>query len=378
MKEDSLWFQNNPLATGLQAIFVFRFQNSRGATVCYDGWIFSSIGIHFMASRYPKSKIRIGVSSCLLGEKVRWDGGHKRDRTLIVQLGRLFEWVPTCPEVEIGMGIPRESVQLTGNLKSPRMVGTDTETDWTARMHRYSKKRSIELAAMGVCGYLFKSRSPSCGIAGIPVRSQNGTIANRGRGLLADLFMQKNPLVPVEDEERLQDAPVRENFITRVFAYHRLTVLLSGRLSHRKLLEFHTTYQFLLLSHSRKHYDALEKMLLGAGPIQLKHFCLTVPLTSPARVLKSPAAVRRLMRRYAETFMQALTYQPTVRKNADALKHMLRFFGKPLTEAERKRVVEGIEGYCNGSTTLTKVVTLIKRYARKYKIDTLAGQTLFS
>ena len=305
-----------------------------------------------MALRNPEPRIKVGVSSCLLGEKVRWDGDHKRDETIKKLLGKFFEWVPTCPEVEVGMGIPRETVQLQGDPKAPRMVGTTTGTDWTTRMNRYSKRRSDELVKLGVCGYIFKSRSPSCGISGIPVIVKNGKIQNNGRGLFAELFMQRCTLVPVEDEGRLQDARIRENFITRVFAWHRLAQLLNGRLSRKALVEFHTAHKFLLLAHSRKHYDALGKLVANAkqhSPSELK--C-----------------------RYAEAFMQTLSFKTSTKKNADVLYHMLGFFKKLLSEVEKQDVIEAIEDYRKERVPLAKPITLIKRHVRKHKIDYLADQ----
>ncbi len=305
-----------------------------------------------MTNRNPKSKIKVGVSSCLLGEKVRWDGNHKQDRTVKDGLGRLFEWVPTCPEVEIGMGIPRETVQLTGNSETPRMVGNTTGTDWTQRMNRYSRKRSTELAKMDVCGYIFKSKSPSCGITCIPVTGNSGKTHRYGRGLFAESFMQQCALAPVEDEDRLHDARVRENFITRVFAYHRLSHLLQGRCSRKALVEFHTAHKFLLLAHSRKHYDALGKLVANAKQ-------------------QSPSEVKH---RYAEQFMQTLSFKTTVKKNATVLNCMFRILKKLLSEAEKTNVTQAIESYRNGSALLTKPVTLIKRHVRKHKVDDLANQ----
>jgi uncharacterized protein YbgA (DUF1722 family)/uncharacterized protein YbbK (DUF523 family) len=305
-----------------------------------------------MAIRNPSTRIKIGVSSCLLGEKVRWDGNHKQDAVVKNQLGRIFEWVPTCPEVEIGMGIPREAVHLTGSSKSPRMVGTTTATDWTQRMNRYSKKRSRELAKMNVCGYIFKSKSPSCGIARIPVVAKNGKTQSKGRGLFAELFIQQYPLVPFEDEDRLHDARVRENFITRVFAYHRLTQLLKGRFSLKALVKFHTAHKFLLLAHSRKHYNALGKRVAQAKQI----------------------AQAELKSRYAEEFMQALTFRSTKKKNADVLYHMLGFFKTQLSRDEKLDLIETIEDYRNELTPLIVPVTLIKRHIRKHKIDYLSDQ----
>jgi uncharacterized protein YbgA (DUF1722 family)/uncharacterized protein YbbK (DUF523 family) len=305
-----------------------------------------------MAIRNPASKIKVGVSSCLLGEKVRWDGNHKQDAVVKNQLGRIFEWVPTCPEVEIGMGIPRETVQLTGNPMAPRMVGTTTATDWTRRMNRYSKKRSSELGRMNVCGYIFKSKSPSCGIARIKILSNNGKTQSKGRGMFADSFMQKYPLIPVEDEDRLHDARVRENFITRVFAYHRLSQLLNGRLSYKALVEFHTAHKFVLLAHSRRHYNARGKLVAQAKQI----------------------AQAELKSRYAEEFMQALTFRSTKKKNADVLYHMLGFFKTQLSQDEKLDLIETIEDYRNELTPLIVPVTLIKHHVLKHKIDYLSDQ----
>jgi uncharacterized protein YbgA (DUF1722 family)/uncharacterized protein YbbK (DUF523 family) len=309
-----------------------------------------------MAIRNPKSRIKVGVSSCLLGEKVRWDGNHKLDRAVKDGLGRLFEWVPTCPEVEIGMGIPRETVQLTGNPKAPRMVGNTTGADWTQRMIRYANKRSRELMKLDVCGYIFKSKSPSCGIARIKVTGNSGKATPRGHGLFADSFMQQCALVPVEEEDRLHDARVRENFITRVFAYHRLAQLLKERFTCKALVEFHTAHKFLLLAHSHKHETALEKLVANAKQL-------------------SPSELKR---RYAEQFMQAFTYKTTARKNADVLYRMLGFFKKLLSEMEKQGVIEAIEDYRKELVPLTVPTTLIKRHARKHKVDDLANQLYFN
>jgi uncharacterized protein YbgA (DUF1722 family)/uncharacterized protein YbbK (DUF523 family) len=305
-----------------------------------------------MAIRNPKSRIKVGVSSCLLGEKVRWDGDHKRDETVKKLLGKIFEWVPTCPEVEIGMGIPRETVQLTGNPKAPRMIGNTTGTDWTQRMNRYANKRSRKLAKMDVCGYIFKSRSPSCGIARIKVTDNNGKATSKGHGLFAESFMRQCALVPVEDEDRLHDARIRENFITRVFAYRRLTLLLNGRVSRKALVEFHNAHKYLLMAHSRKHEAALGKLVANA-----KQY--------------SPSELKR---RYTEGFMQTLTFKTTVKKNAVVLNHMLGFFQRLLSEMEKRGVIKAIEDYRNERAPLLVPITLIKLHVRKHKVACLANQ----
>ena len=309
-----------------------------------------------MALRNPESKIKVGVSSCLLGEKVRWDGNHKLDRAVKDGLGRLFEWVPTCPEVEIGMGIPREAVQLTGGSKSPRLVGTESATDWTQHMIRYANKRSRELMKLGVCGYIFKNRSPSCGIARIPVTGKSGKTKRSGRGLFAESFMRQCALVPVEDEGRLHDARIRENFITRVFAYHRLAHLLKGRLSHKALVEFHTAHKCLLMAHSREKKAALDKLM--------------------ARSRSLPPSQLKI--RYAERFMHTLSFKTTAKKNTDVLYHMLGVLKKSLSEAEKQNLIQTIESYRNGLASLAKPVALIKRHVHKHKVDDLANQAYLS
>jgi len=250
------------------------------------------------------------------------------------------------------MGIPRETVQLTGDPKAPRMVGNKTGTDWTARMNRYSKKRSAELAKLKLSGYIFKNRSPSCGIARIKVYGDDGNPTPNGRGLFADAFMQQCTLIPVEDEGRLHDARIRENFITRVFSYHRLVQLLNGRFSRKALVEFHTSHKFLLLAHSRKHYDALGKLVATAkqySPTELKT-------------------------RYAETFMETLSFKTSPKKNADVLYHMLGFFKKLLSEEEKQNIIEAIEDYRQELVPLIVPVTLIKHHVRQHKIAYLLDQ----
>lgn len=305
-----------------------------------------------MTVRNPESKIKVGVSSCLLGEKVRWNGDHKQDRFVKDLLGQFFEWVPTCPEVEVGMGVPRETVQLTGNPEAPRMVGNKTGTDWTSRMNRYSRKRSAELAKMDLCGYIFKNRSPSCGIARIKVYGDDGNPTPNGRGLFAGAFLRQCTLVPVEDEGRLNDARIRENFITRVFAYHRLAHLLDGRFSRKALVEFHTAHKFLLLAHSRKHYDLLGKLVANA-----KQY--------------TPSELKQ---RYGETYMLALSFKTSAKKNADVLYQMLGFFKKLLSDVEKRDVIEAIEDYRKELVPLIVPVTLIRHYVRKHQVAYLADQ----
>jgi len=210
-----------------------------------------------------KSKIRVGISSCLLGERVRWDGEDRRDvhaRTL----RRYFEWVLVCPEVEAGMGVPREPVSLIGPPGKVRMRGRETNQDWTAAMLRYARRRVRRLESENLCGYLFKYRSPSCGIARVPIHTAAGEPAWHGAGLFARTFCEHFPLIPVEDEDRLKHAAIRKNFMLRVFSYSRLRAFLKTRYSSQRLRDFHKKNVKLIASHSVRHAAALAQLIAHA------------------------------------------------------------------------------------------------------------------
>jgi uncharacterized protein YbbK (DUF523 family) len=166
-------------------------------------------------------RIKLGISSCLLGNPVRFDGGHKLDRTLRDTMGSFVEWVPVCPEVECGLPVPRESMCLVGDPESPRLVTEKTGVDHTDRMQKWISKRLDDLKKEELCGFVFKSRSPSSGMQGVKVYPRAGHPGGRGSGLFARAFMERFPLMPVEDEGRLNDPGLRENFIERVFVYSR-------------------------------------------------------------------------------------------------------------------------------------------------------------
>lgn len=166
-------------------------------------------------------KIRIGISRCLLGDKVRYDGGHKHDRYITDILGRYFEWIPVCPEVEYGLPVPREAMRLVGNPDSPRLLTIQTGIDHTKGMQEWAKRRIVELENIGLSGFIFKSRSPSSGMQGVKVYNTNGISIQKGVGIFASIFMRHFPLLPVEDDERLNDPRLREIFIERVFLFKR-------------------------------------------------------------------------------------------------------------------------------------------------------------
>ncbi len=296
--------------------------------------------------------LRVGLSSCLLGELVRFDGGHKKDRYLTEILGAYFEWVPVCPEVEAGMGIPREPVRLVGAWESPGMVGTTSGDDWTERMARFSEERLRRLEELHLSGYIFKSDSPSCGMERVRVYSPGGVPVKKGRGLFAGAFMRRFPLIPVEEEGRLGDPGLRENFIVRVFACHRLQQLLAGGFRRGELVSFHAAHKYLLLAHSPKHYRILGTLVGSAKGVP------------PGR----------LRDQYTQLFMEALAIRTTVKKNVNVLHHILGFLRDRLGAAERKSILDVIDDYAAELVPLVVPLTLVRHYVRLYDVPYIRDQ----
>jgi uncharacterized protein YbgA (DUF1722 family)/uncharacterized protein YbbK (DUF523 family) len=289
-------------------------------------------------------KIRLGISACLLGEKVRYDGGHKHDRYLTDTLGRYVEYVPVCPELEAGFGIPREAMHLEGDPNAPRLVTRRTKRDLTEPMLEWAKKRVLELEAQDLCGFIFKSRSPSSGMERIPVYNEKGMPVKNGVGLFASIFMEHFPLLPVEDEGRLHDPKLRENFIECVFVFKRWRECLSRGKSRRGLIDFHTKHKLLILSHSPKHYQMMGR-LVG----QAKTFALD-----------------ELYQTYQGLLMEALRLKTTIKKNANVLQHMMGYFKKELSADEKQELLEIIGLYGEANVPLIVPITLINHYIRKY------------
>ena len=300
-----------------------------------------------------EKKIKIGVSSCLLGEKVRWNGDHKKDHYVSGVLANYFEYVSICPEIEVGMGVPRETVALYGNPEKSQMISKKTQVDWTSPMKNYIKNCLKSLAHDDLCGYIFKSKSPSCGLGRIPVYSEFGSNKVRhGSGIFAQAFTKAFPLIPTEDEGRLNDPKIRDNFIVRVFSFYRLQTLFNKQFSLGALVEFHTQQKFLLLAHSRKHYDTLGKL-----------------------VAKSKSMGRTVLKKkYGEIFMAALEFKATPKKNTDVLLHMMGFFKKILSKGEKEYILSTIEDYRKELLPLIVPITLIRHHVNKHNIEYLMRQ----
>jgi uncharacterized protein YbgA (DUF1722 family)/uncharacterized protein YbbK (DUF523 family) len=290
------------------------------------------------------SPIRIGISTCLLGEKVRYDGGHKLDRFLTDTLGRWVEYVPVCPEAECGMGIPRESLRLVGDPDSPRLITRGTQKDETERMVTWARKRVKVLEGEDLCGFIFKSNSPSSGMARVKVYNEKGMPAKKGTGIFARVFMDHFPLLPVEEEGRLHDPHLRENFIESIFVLRRWreTLRQGRRVGH--LVRFHTEHKLLLLSHSPQHYRLMGKWVAGAK----EH--------SPQECFEE----------YERMLQEVLRLKPTVKKHINVLQHMLGFFKKELSADEKQELLGIIDAYRVGNVPLIVPITLFNHFVRKY------------
>lgn len=296
--------------------------------------------------------IRLGISTCLLGEKVRFDAGHKKDAYLTDVLGEYFEWVPVCPELEVGMGVPREPVRLLGAPEAPRMVGVKSEKDWTVAMNDYAADRVASLRDLHLSGYIVKSDSPSCGMARVKVYGKSGIPAKNGRGLYTKVLMEAYPLIPVEEEGRLNDPGLRENFIVRVFSYHRLQQLVNRRFSVGDLVRFHSAHKYLLLAHSPTHYDQLGRVVANAKKVP-------------------PASLRES---YSRLFMEGLAVHSTPKKNTNVLQHILGFLKDKLTSEEKQDIMDAIEDFRKEITPIVVPLTLLRHYVRKHAIVYIADQ----
>jgi uncharacterized protein YbgA (DUF1722 family)/uncharacterized protein YbbK (DUF523 family) len=297
-------------------------------------------------------KIKLGISTCLLGENVRFDGGHKLDRFLTDTLGQYVEYVPVCPEVECGLPVPRESMHLEGDLDSPRLVTSRTKQDMTERMVNWARRRVVELEKEGLMGFIFKSDSPSSGMERVRVYNEKGMPAKKGVGMFAKAFMEHFPLLPVEDEGRLHDPRLRDNFIERIFALARWREVLAKGMTRGNLVDFHTRHKLLILSHNPKHYQMMGKFVAQAKAIPLKE----------------------LYEKYQSVLMEALQLKTTPKKNANVLQHMMGYFKDQLSPDEKQELLEIIELYRKEYLPLIVPITLIKHYVRKYDESYLKEQ----
>lgn len=297
-------------------------------------------------------KIRLGISQCLLGEPVRYDGGHKLDRFLTETLGQYVEYVPVCPEVECGMPVPREAMHLEGEVESPRLVTTKTRIDKTDQMTAWTEKRVLELEKEKLMGFIFKSDSPSSGMERVKVYNEKNMSVRKGVGIFARRFIEHFPLLPVEEEGRLHDPVLRENFIERVFSLARWREFADGRENLRAFVEFHTKHKLLILSHSARHSQEMGRLVAGAKSLPIKP----------------------ILEEYQKLFMEALKLKATPKKHTNILMHMVGYFKNQLSSDEKAEILEIIEQYRQELVPLIVPITLVNHYVRKYDQQYLRGQ----
>jgi uncharacterized protein YbgA (DUF1722 family)/uncharacterized protein YbbK (DUF523 family) len=300
-----------------------------------------------------EDNFRIGISSCLLGNEVRWNAGHKLDKYLTRTLGQFVEYVPVCPEVEVGLGTPRESMRLVGDPENPRLITFKSKTDHTDRMLTWAKKRVRDLEKEDLCGFIFKSDSPSSGMIRVKVYNEKGMPHKVGIGIFARAFMEHFPLIPVEDDGRLNDPLIRENFMLQIFTMKRWRDKLAVRRSMGSLIDFHTRNKLLILSHSQKHYRLMGKLVADGKKM----------------------SVKALYDQYQQILMEALKLKTTIKKHTNVMQHLMGYFKKQLTPDEKQELLEVFEHYREELVPLLVPITLINHYVRKYDQAYLKQQT---
>lgn len=289
------------------------------------------------------TRIAVGISQCLMGESVRYDGGHKHDFYITGTLQRYFELIPVCPELAIGLGVPREPIRLVGNPKQPRAVGIrNASLDVTQKLQEYGLQQSRELAQL--CGYIFKRGSPSCGMERVKVYGNQGMSAKQGSGIYAQVFMQQQPLIPCEEEGRLGDPQLRENFIQRVFVLHRWRILRSSRLTAAKLVEFHSRHKYMVMAHSLIAYKDLGRLIATAGK----------------------TGIRDLADNYILQLMNALKCIATRKQHANVLEHLLGYLKKSISKEDKQELLDSIREYRLGELPLVVPITLLKHHFRHH------------
>ncbi len=326
----------------------------------------------------PIEPIKIGISTCLLGKNVRYDGGHSHDPFLTGTLGQFLEYVPVCPEVECGMPVPREAIRLVGDVDNPKLMTQKTGVDKTSMMQDWIEKKLRTLEDEELCGFIFKNKSPSSGLYRIKVYGEDGQVkSNNGVGLFARAFTRHFPRIPVEESGRLHDPKLRENFIENIFTLKRWRDVIKGfrqktasnesilyensdngslsqgTLKMGALVDFHTKNKLLLLSHSEKIYRQMGRLVADCKNIERDI----------------------LLDQYEALLLQALALLTTTKKNINVLLHMMGYFKQQLEAREKAELLDNIEHYRSGYVPLIVPMTLIKHYVLKYDEKYLSRQT---
>lgn len=300
----------------------------------------------------PDGEIRVGISSCLLGQKVRYDGGHKQDRYLTDILGAWVTWVPVCPEVGIGLGIPRPSIRLERGEDEPRLVNPRSGEDLTATMDAYSRAKVSDLQRLDLDGYVLKKDSPSCGMERVKVWGSGGMPRKDGVGVYARVLQELWPLLPLEEEGRLNDPVLRETFIERIFARNRWRTLVRRGLGRARLVEFHTAHKLVLRSHNEAGYQRLGRLVASAGRVPDDE----------------------LYRRYEHELHATLSSRTTPKRHANVLYHVLGYLKQVIGPEEKQELVGLIEDYRQGLIPLVVPVTLLRHHVHRHGVTYMLGQ----
>jgi uncharacterized protein YbgA (DUF1722 family)/uncharacterized protein YbbK (DUF523 family) len=305
-----------------------------------------------------KAPLRIGVSACLLGREVRYDGQHKRDDWLVEVLGPFVEWVPVCPELEVGMGVPREPIRLVGPSERPRLVAERSGTDHTEAMRRYAEEKIAELRRLDLCGCVLKKDSPSCGMARVRVhRDGRGPPRRDGVGAFARVLLERLPALPVEEEGRLHDAALRESFVERIFAFARLQASVAAGMGRGELVAFHARHKLALLAHSPDAYRKLGRLVASPGK----------------------GSVAAVVKAYGRGLMAALAVPSRRGRHANVLQHMLGYFREVLDAGDRRELEQVVKDYQRALVPLVVPQTLFRHHVRRHAdargIAWLAAQT---
>jgi uncharacterized protein YbgA (DUF1722 family)/uncharacterized protein YbbK (DUF523 family) len=298
------------------------------------------------------TKFPVGVSSCLLGEAVRYDGGHRRNPFLTDALGDYVEWVPVCPEVGAGLGVPREPCRLVRAGGDVRMIGNETERDVTAAVRDYAESEMSRLDSLRLRGFVLKKNSPSCGMRTVPVYGAGETPLRDGAGLFAAALMDRFPLLPVEDEDDLEDPRIRDNFLVRIFAYDRWIRLLATEPKPKDIVAFHTGHKMLILAHSPRHYVSLGRLVSKAGI----------------------APTADLLREYEAGFMECLREIASRGRHTNVLEHLSGYLKDAAGADEKTELHDAIQEYRRGRVPLTTPRALLHHRLKRLRNEWVEAQ----
>jgi uncharacterized protein YbgA (DUF1722 family)/uncharacterized protein YbbK (DUF523 family) len=295
--------------------------------------------------------MKIAVSACLLGEKVRFDGGHKHDRFVTDELGKYASFAPFCPEA-IAFGTPRPSIRLVNKESDYRVISNKNGDDLTDELIEKSYQELYKIVQNDLSGIIFKSKSPSCGMGSAKAYLENGFADSKADGVFVAICKEKFPLLPMEEEGRLQDDWLRENFIMQLFAYNSFEVLKKSNPTIKMLVDFHTKNKFLLQAKDEKIYRVL-------GNIVGNHEKLPFD---------------ELLSNYEYNFKTAIAKKSSIKRNRNVLEHMSGFFKNELSSVEKETLHEQIEEYAQKIVPIVVPLSTIKLYAKKYNNEYLLGQ----